>query len=57
MQVYVKEAHEKIIPIKCDMSKEEDIVNAFQYIEEHFGGVDIMINNASVSMFSGLTGI
>lgn len=33
---------------KCDVSSESDIKAAFQWVEEHFGGVDILINNAGI---------
>lgn len=36
-------------PVKCDVSKEEDIVRTFESIIEEFGGVDILINNAGIA--------
>lgn len=33
---------------RCDVSKESDIVSIFKWIDEKFGGVDVMINNAGV---------
>ncbi|XP_051173059.1 farnesol dehydrogenase-like [Leptopilina boulardi] len=35
-------------PIKCDLSKEEDIINAFQWIENNFQTIDILVNNAGI---------
>lgn len=41
---------------KCDISKEEDIKAAFDWIIQQFGGVDVLINNAAVFHISPLTG-
>ncbi|XP_043483206.1 farnesol dehydrogenase-like [Leptopilina heterotoma] len=35
-------------PIKCDVSKENDILKAFQWIEKNLKTVDILVNNAAV---------
>ncbi|CAD5225690.1 unnamed protein product [Bursaphelenchus xylophilus] len=35
----------KCIPIRCDHSKESDVINLFQTIEDGYGGIDILINN------------
>ncbi|XP_043483251.1 farnesol dehydrogenase-like [Leptopilina heterotoma] len=35
-------------PIKCDVSKEEDILNSFKWIEENLKSVDILVNNAAL---------
>ena len=34
------------LPVKCDVTKEEDIKNVFKVAQEKFGGVYVMINNA-----------
>ncbi|KAG8271376.1 Dehydrogenase/reductase SDR member 11 [Homalodisca vitripennis] len=39
----------KLYAVKADISKEEDIVSAFIWVEKSLGGVDILINSASVT--------
>ncbi|XP_053689237.1 farnesol dehydrogenase-like [Sabethes cyaneus] len=34
--------------VKCDVSKEDDILKTFKWIEQKFGGVDVLINNAGI---------
>ncbi|XP_034936095.1 farnesol dehydrogenase-like [Chelonus insularis] len=34
--------------MKCDIRNEKEILSAFKYAEDQFGGVDILINNAGV---------
>ncbi|XP_058838956.1 farnesol dehydrogenase-like [Topomyia yanbarensis] len=34
--------------LNCDVSKKEDIREAFQQIREQFGGIDVLINNAGI---------
>ncbi|XP_060518418.1 uncharacterized protein LOC132697142 [Cylas formicarius] len=42
-------------PVTCDISKEEDILNAFKYVKENLGYVHILINNAGIGVFTSLT--
>ncbi|XP_065082198.1 farnesol dehydrogenase-like [Ochlerotatus camptorhynchus] len=34
--------------VRCDVSKEEDILKTFQWIEETLGGADVLVNNAGI---------
>ncbi|XP_054265785.1 farnesol dehydrogenase-like [Macrosteles quadrilineatus] len=43
------ECRGKLYAVKADISKEEDIVHAFIWVEKTLGGVDILINSASVT--------
>ena len=38
----------KVLVCKCDISKEEEVENMFNLITDTFGGLDILVNNASV---------
>ncbi|XP_033112174.1 dehydrogenase/reductase SDR family member 11-like [Anneissia japonica] len=38
-----------LYPVKCDLSKETDILAMFSEIKEKFGGVDVCVNNAGLS--------
>ena len=44
----------KILPIKCDVTKTEDITNASELVEKEFGKVDILINCAGSSKDKGV---
>ena len=37
------------LPIKCDVSKEEEVEQMINTVIDHFGGVDILVNNAGVA--------
>ncbi|KAG8176429.1 hypothetical protein JTE90_023686 [Oedothorax gibbosus] len=43
------EAGGSLIGIKCDLSREEDILNLFSEIRSRFGRIDVCINNAGLS--------
>ncbi|XP_069166574.1 dehydrogenase/reductase SDR family member 11 [Procambarus clarkii] len=36
-------------PVKCDISKDDDVLSLFATIKQKFGGVDVCINNAGMS--------
>ncbi|MEN5055627.1 SDR family oxidoreductase [Sphingobacterium kitahiroshimense] len=38
----------------ADVSNEHDVENLFKYVEEKWGGLDVLINNAGVGYFSEL---
>ena len=49
LEKYIKEEYKvDVLTIKCDVSKEEEVEAMFNQIEETFGGLDILVNNASV---------
>ncbi|XP_063829187.1 15-hydroxyprostaglandin dehydrogenase [NAD(+)]-like [Ostrinia nubilalis] len=39
---------DKVLFVKCDVSKEEDIEAAFKEVVEKFGNIDVLVNNAGV---------
>nr|XP_033339401.1 farnesol dehydrogenase-like [Megalopta genalis] len=39
-------------PVQCDVAKEDNILKAFKWAEEKLGGVDILVNNAAISIVS-----
>ena len=34
--------------LPCDVSKESDVDDAFKKIGDHFGGLDVLVNNAGI---------
>ena len=38
----------RVLAIKCDISKEDDVERMFRIIIDEFGGLDILVNNAGI---------
>ncbi|KFM74136.1 Dehydrogenase/reductase SDR family member 11, partial [Stegodyphus mimosarum] len=45
----VKKASGHLLPIKCDLTNEAEILDMFQEIREQYGRLDVCINNAGFS--------
>ena len=39
----------KLLVVRCDMKKEEDILALFEAAKTRFGGVDVCVNNAGLA--------
>lgn len=39
----------ELIPVKCDLKNESDILSMFSMIKKDFGGVDVCVNNAGLA--------
>lgn len=44
----------KLYAVKCDITKDDDIVKAFGWIVFELGGIDVLVNNAGVAKFMPL---
>lgn len=42
----IEEAGGECLPVQCDVTSEENIISAVQQVIDHFGKIDILINNA-----------
>lgn len=49
----VEEAGGKALPIKVDIRDEEIVEKAIEKAADHFGGIDILVNNASAIFLAG----
>lgn len=49
----IEENGGKALPIKCDIRKEEEIKKAIDEAVQFFGGIDILVNNASAIYLKG----
>ncbi|XP_004522852.1 farnesol dehydrogenase-like [Ceratitis capitata] len=45
---------DRIHAIRCDVQKEEDVIAAFKEIEEKYGPVSVLVNNAGITRHSDL---
>ncbi len=46
---------EKSLSIVCDVSNEEQVKQAMQKIEDHFGSIDYLVNNAGIQRYGTVT--
>uniref|UniRef100_A0A1B6EEU8 Dehydrogenase n=1 Tax=Clastoptera arizonana TaxID=38151 RepID=A0A1B6EEU8_9HEMI len=46
----LKDCSGQLFPVRADITKEEDILAAFRWIERKLGGVDVLVNNAGMSI-------
>lgn len=45
----IASAGRKVVVVRCDVAKEEDVKHLFQVADQEFGKVDILVNNAGLS--------
>jgi NAD(P)-dependent dehydrogenase (short-subunit alcohol dehydrogenase family) len=46
----------KLYPLKCDVTKETSVKEAFSWVKSKLGGADIHVNNAGVCDYHSLVG-
>lgn len=61
--MYVQEIKKRLsgkkgqfFPIKTDLTKEEDILNAFKWVEQNLDGLHLIVNNAGIVQFKTIEG-
>lgn len=53
-ETLAKEFGVKTVAVKADVSKETDVKAMFETLEKYFGKIDVLVNNAGVSLVSML---
>ena len=48
-QQFSPDAKGKLHAVKCDISKDDDVIKAFEWIESELGSVEVLVNCAGVS--------
>ncbi|MCP5072054.1 MAG: SDR family oxidoreductase [Rhodobacteraceae bacterium] len=46
-------ATDRALPVVCDVTCEEQVTTAFDQVSGHFGGIDVLFNNAGIFPASG----
>jgi NAD(P)-dependent dehydrogenase (short-subunit alcohol dehydrogenase family) len=54
-QARADELGENALFILCDVSDEESIIDAFKNVEDKFGSIDVLVNNAGIQRYSTVT--
>lgn len=46
---------ERALFIECDISKEQQVIDAMEEADSHFGGIDVLVNNAGILHYATVT--
>ena len=49
------ELEERILFIHCDISDEKQVSEAMKQVVDHFGGIDVLVNNAGILHYAAVT--
>ncbi|XP_026667905.1 farnesol dehydrogenase-like [Ceratina calcarata] len=55
LEEQMKSAGGKFYPVRCDVRKEQEILDAFKFVEQ-LGGADILVNNAGLGFHETISG-
>lgn len=51
-----KDAKGKFYAVHCDVSKDDDVAKAFEFVQNNVGKVQVLINNAGTAKAGRFTG-
>jgi len=49
-------ARGELHPMKCDVTKEDEVKKVVQWTRQNLGGADVLVNNAGLNRYGKLTG-